>query len=218
MRRLVEDQCAGLFTHLLQTRLAPRRLGGQKTLEDKPVRRQPRSRQCGDQGARPRHRNHGDARSARLAHQMITRIGNQRCTGIGNQRNAVTCQQAGDEAATLLTLIVLVTRSKWRLDAKVLEQPNGVPGVFGSNQGHVGEHLQGACTHVVKITNGRCHHIKCASRGIRNTRYSHSTHLVNCQRRHCTASCVRVETRSRARAGPETFCNHWGNAAKLSHQ
>ncbi len=92
MRCLVEDQGTRLFLDLAQTRPAPNRLGGQKTLEDETVRRQTCGRQRRNQGAGPGHRNHGDAGGTRLTHQVVARVRNQRRAGIGNQRHIIASQ------------------------------------------------------------------------------------------------------------------------------
>ncbi len=100
---------AALPLRASETRTTPHCLGRQKTFENKPIRWQPRSRQCSNQCARPRNRHDIDTSGPRLANQVVTRIGNQRRTRVGDQRHIVTGQQARDKAATFFALVVLVT-------------------------------------------------------------------------------------------------------------
>ena len=80
----VEDQGPRLFLQCLKPRAAPHSLGRQETFENETVRRQASGGQGGDQRTCPRDRHHIDARSTRLAHQMVAWVANQRCACITN--------------------------------------------------------------------------------------------------------------------------------------
>ncbi len=158
MRRLVHQPGTRFFKQGLQALLSTVRLGRQKALEGKPVRRHTGSAQRSNQGAGARHRRHLYSGFAGLTHQMKARIGNQRRTGVGDQGDVITGQHPLDQPLPLVSFVVVMTGGHGSGDAKVLHETRTVAGILRSDQTDIPQHLQRAGCQVLQITDGRGNH------------------------------------------------------------
>jgi len=81
-------------------------------------------------------------------------------TGIvGDERDVLPSRELFDDPIRSAPLVVLVHRHQLALQAMVLEQASGDASVLGGDHVRSGERLKGARADVLKISNGRGHHI-----------------------------------------------------------
>ncbi len=164
MGRLVEDERSRVLAQRRQPPLTTHRLGWQEAFEAEAIRGQTGRRERGDQSAGSRNRRDPDPLGARRPHQVKARVGDQRRARIGNQGDVLPRQQPGDEAPPRIPFIVIVAGRKRRLDAEMAQQARRMTGVFGGDQGHIAQDLEGAGGDVVQVADGRGNHIKSTRR------------------------------------------------------
>ncbi len=83
------------------------------------------------------------ARRARVAHQLVARIGNERRPGIGEQCNRFGAHAFHQPGADLLVAMVVIGQHR-RLGAGMAEELRAHPCVFHGDQIHVAQDFRGA--------------------------------------------------------------------------
>ena len=134
MRRLIHNQRSCIIFQFFQYGCTLFFLLWQKCLEGKAACRQTGQRQCGNAGCCPRKGSHFNALLVADAHQIFTRIGNARCTRIGDQRNIRSLLHFFHQLIGFIHFVVLVVAGQRCFYIKMIQQMNGISGVFRRDQ------------------------------------------------------------------------------------
>ena len=151
---LVEDHGAVLLPQGFQM-LPPAFLGGgQEALKAEAARGLAGDAQGGDDGAGAGNGADGDACLGTLAHQILAGIGNGGRPRIGNQSAGFSCQDPVQDHIALGGLVMLKVADQALLDAQVVQQFHGDPGILRGNKIRLLQGFPAADGNIPQISNG----------------------------------------------------------------
>ncbi len=154
VRRFIENLGARRVADGFQ-RGAPRAgLGRKEAAEAKRVGGQPAGHQRRQERRGAGNRHHANVMADRQRHQPIAGIAHAGRSGIGDQRNVVTVFQVHHQFGRSRQLVVFVIADRRLLDAVVVEQLDGLPGIFAGDQVHFLQRVQSAQSNVFEIADG----------------------------------------------------------------
>ena len=148
-----------LAGQLLQPGAALLFVGGQKSLEAEAPRGQARHRQGAHGGAAAGDGLHGDALLAAQAHQVLSGVADGRGAGVRHQGAALPAQQALRNGGAGGGPVVLMIADQGLPDVKMVQQPQGHPGVLGGDKIGLGQSLHRPGRQVPQVADGRGHQI-----------------------------------------------------------